>query len=188
MSLKFFQDYTAKLQKVLGDQDWLVLEKLTEDLRVIKESKKSVFLCGNGGSAANSLHMANDFIYGIGGAKKEGIRAHALAANQSLLTCLANDIGYDEIFSYQLRMLANKEDLLIVLSGSGNSPNIINALQEAKIIGIKSYAILGYSGGSAKDIADEVIHFCIDDMQISEDCQLVVGHMLMRRLNNDCDG
>ena len=185
MAFKYFQEYTTKLQKVLCDQDWTVLEKLTEDLKEIKKNKNCVFLCGNGGSAANSLHIANDFVYGIGGTNEQGIRTHALAANQSLLTCLANDIGYDNIFSYQLKMLAKKQDLLMVLSGSGNSPNIINVLHEAKKIGIKSYAILGYSGGAARDIADEVIHFPIDDMQISEDCQLIVGHMLMRRLNND---
>lgn len=184
MSLKLFQDYSTKLQKVLSDYDWSVLERLAEDLRVAKDNGNTVFLCGNGGSAANSLHIANDFVYGIGGAEEQGIKAQALAANQSLLTCLANDIGYDEIFSYQLKMLAKKGDLLIVLSGSGNSPNIINALVEAKRIDIKSYAILGYSGGKAIELANEVIHFQVDDMQISEDCQLVVGHMLMRRLNN----
>ena len=185
MSLKFFQEYSARLQKILDDQDWAVLEKLTEDLKMVKANRKCVYLCGNGGSAANSLHIANDFVYGIGNAREAGIRAHALASNQSLLTCLANDIGYDEIFSYQLRMLAESGDILIVLSGSGNSPNIINVLSEAKKTGIKSYAILGYSGGDAKKIADEVIHFRVDDMQISEDCQLIVGHMLMRRLNQD---
>ena len=98
-----------------------------QDLKLVKKHGNTVFLCGNGGSAANSLHIANDFVYGIGGAGEQGIKAQALAANQSLLTCLANDIGYDEIFSYQLKMLAKKGDLLIVFSGSGNSPNIINS-------------------------------------------------------------
>ena len=186
MSLKLFQDYSTKLQKILSDFDWSVVEGLAQDLKLVKKHGNTVFLCGNGGSAANSLHIANDFVYGIGGAGEQGIKAQALAANQSLLTCLANDIGYDEIFSYQLKMLAKKGDLLIVFSGSGNSPNIINALIEAKRTNIKSYAILGYSGGKARELADEVIHFHVDDMQISEDCQLVVGHMLMRQLNN-CD-
>ena len=185
MSLEFFHDYSNKLSEVLGSQDWTVLDKLIKDLKEARLNNKRVFLCGNGGSAANSMHMANDFVYGIGGADHRGLQAHALAANQSLLTCLANDLDYSEIFSYQLKMLAEKGDLLIVLSGSGNSANIINALEQARRTGIKSYAILGYSGGTAKDIADEVIHFNINDMQISEDCQLIVGHMIMRCLNTE---
>ena len=79
-------------------------------------------------------------------------------------------------------MLARKGDVLVAMSGSGNSPNIIRALQEAKTIGMTSYAVLGYSGGQAKAVADVPIHFAIDDMQISEDAQTIIGHMLMQWL------
>jgi D-sedoheptulose 7-phosphate isomerase len=79
-------------------------------------------------------------------------------------------------------VLASKGDVLVVLSGSGNSPNILKALQEAKTIGMTSYAMLGYSGGQAKALADVPIHFAIDDMQISEDAQTIVGHMIMQWL------
>ena len=99
-----------------------------------------------------------------------------------MITCLANDEGYDEIFSLQLAVLAQSGDVLIALSGSGNSPNIIRALQKAEELGMQTVAILGYSGGKAKELAQIPIHFPIDDMQISEDLQLVVGHMLMQWL------
>jgi len=97
---------------------------------------------------------------------------------------LGNDIGYDQIFSRQLEVKGNKGDILLVLTGSGNSGNIINAITSAKSLGMYTTGILGYAGGKAKELLDLPIHFSINDMQISEDMQLVVGHMIMRLL---CD-
>ena len=128
------------------------------------------------------MHLANDFLYGISKVPGSGLRVTALPANSSVLTCLANDEGYDKIFAIQLAVLASRGDVLIAFSGSGNSPNILRALEQAKAIGVKSYAVLGYSGGKAKGLADVPIHFAVDDMQLSEDLQLVVGHMLMQWL------
>ena len=107
---------------------------------------------------------------------------HSLSANPAAITCLANDEGYDQIFSMQLAVTAREGDVLIVLSGSGNSPNILAALEEAKAIGMTSYAILGFAGGKAKALADIPIHFRVDDMQIAEDAQMIVGHMLLQWL------
>src|SRR6185369_2216158 len=143
---------------------------------------RQVFFAGNGGSAGNATHLANDFIYAVSKTRGSGLRAHSLAANPSIVTCLANDEGYDQVFSLQLAVLARKKDVLIVFSGSGNSPNILKALEEARRIGMTSYAFLGYSGGKAKALADVSIHFAIDDMQIAEDAQLIVGHMIMQWL------
>jgi len=106
----------------------------------------------------------------------------ALSANPAVMTCLANDVGYDCIYSEQLAVLAEAGDLLVVLSGSGNSPNILRVLEQAKAMGVKTFAILGFSGGQCKTLADTPIHFPVDDMQIAEDMQLVVGHMLMKWL------
>jgi D-sedoheptulose 7-phosphate isomerase len=99
-----------------------------------------------------------------------------------VITCLANDVGYEEIFSYQLAVQARAHDVLIVLSGSGNSPNIVSALQQARKIGMRSYAIVGYAGGKAKSLADVSVHFVANDMQIAEDMQLIAGHMIMQWL------
>jgi D-sedoheptulose 7-phosphate isomerase len=106
----------------------------------------------------------------------------ALPANSAVMTCLANDVGYDSIFSEQLAVLGQSGDLIICLSGSGNSPNILKVLDQAKTMGIQTCAILGFSGGKAKALADIPLHFPVDDMQIAEDLQLVVGHMLMQYL------
>ena len=141
-----------------------------------------MFFAGNGGSAGNAIHLANDFLYALSKTPGSGLRVHSLSANPSVITCLANDEGYDQVFSLQLAVLARKGDVLVAMSGSGNSPNIIRALEEAKRIGMTSYAVLGFSGGKAKALADVPIHFAVDDMQIAEDAQLIIGHMLMQWL------
>lgn len=180
--MNLFQNYSAELQQVLAEHDWRDVEQLATDLLAVWQRGARVFLCGNGGSAANAIHLANDLVYGVAPGNGKGVKAEALTANASVTTCLANDLAYEEVFAYQLAVLGSPGDLCIVMSGSGNSPNIIKALQKASQIGMKSYAILGYSGGEAKRLADEAIHFAVDDMQIAEDCQQIVGHMLMRWL------
>jgi D-sedoheptulose 7-phosphate isomerase len=179
---QFAEDYAARLQRVLGGADWSGVARLAEELRDCWRTGRQLFLCGNGGSAGNAIHLANDFLYGVSKTAGSGLRVTALPANPSVLTCLANDMGYDEIFSLQLAVQARKDDVLIVLSGSGNSPNVIRALEQAAKMGVRTYAILGYSGGKAKAMAEVAIHFAVDDMQISEDMQLVVGHMIMQWL------
>ena len=181
-TLSAFSDYSARLQEVLHSSDWTPVGRLADELLECCKSGRQVFICGNGGSAGNAIHLANDFLYGISKIPGVGMRVTALPANAAVLTCLANDEGYDTIFSTQLAVLGRKGDLLLALSGSGNSPNIVNVITKAREMGVRSYAILGYSGGKAKALADEPIHFPVDDMQISEDMQLIVGHMLMQWL------
>ena len=177
-----FAAYAKRLRGLLESSAWDAAARLAEELKACWRDRRQVFLCGNGGSAGNAAHLANDLLYGVAKDKGRGMRATALPANLSVVTCLANDLGYDRIFAAQLAVLANKGDVLIALSGSGNSPNILRALEEAKAIGMKTFAILGYDGGKAKQMSDVPIHFAIDDMQISEDLQLIVGHMAMQWL------
>jgi D-sedoheptulose 7-phosphate isomerase len=178
----FAADYARRLASVLSAHDWADVARLAEDLRDCRDSGRQVFLCGNGGSAGNAIHLANDFLYGISKTFGVGLRVIALPANSSVLTCLANDLGYEAIFSAQLAVQARRGDVLIVLSGSGNSPNILKALEQAKAMGMKTYAILGYDGGKARAMADVPIHFPVNDMQLSEDLQLIVGHIIMQWL------
>lgn len=177
-----FVGYAERLQVALRQADWKPVERLARELLDCWKTGRQVFICGNGGSAGNAMHLANDFMYGISKIAGKGLRVNALPANASVVTCLANDVGYEDIYTAQLGALASPGDVLIVLSGSGNSPNITKALERAKALQVKTYAILGYSGGRAKDLADVPIHFAIDDMQISEDLQLVAGHMIMQWL------
>ena len=181
----FCVGYANKLSHVLASSDWSNVDQLGKDIRECWLAGRQVFFCGNGGSAGNAIHLANDFLYGIAKRKGAGLKVQALSANQAVMTCLANDVGYDCIYSEQLAVLAEPGDLLVVLSGSGNSPNILRVLDQANSMGVKSCAILGYSGGQCKSLADFSIHFPVDDMQIAEDMQLVVGHMLMKWLNQN---
>ena len=167
--------YSSRLQKLLEVMDWSGVEQLCAALLECKQNGRQVFICGNGGSAGNAIHLANDFIYGAG-----GVRIEALPANPAVLTCLANDISYDEIYAQQLVVKGDKDDLLIVMSGSGNSGNIIRAVEAAKSQGMNTAGILGYDGGKCKPMVDILIHAPIDDMQISEDIQLITGHMMMQ--------
>ena len=95
------------------------------------------------------------------------------------------ETGYENIYAHQLRVKGQPGDLLIVLSGSGNSPNIVMALEAAEIQKMKTFAILAFSGGRCRELAQVPIHFAIDDMQIAEDAQLVVGHLCMQWLNSN---
>ena len=179
---EFCADYASRLQDVLASSDWSGVAQLAQNMRECWATGRQVFFCGNGGSAGNAIHLANDFLYGIAKCTGGGMKIHALSANAAVITCLANDVGYDYIYSEQLAVLGGAGDLLIVLSGSGNLPNILRVLDQAKTMDVKSYAILGYTGGKGKTLADVPIHFPINDMQIAEDLQLVVGHMLMKWL------
>jgi len=176
------KDYQSRLISCMQSFDWSPVLALANELLSVRKEGRHVFLCGNGGSSANAMHIANDFLCLKARSGGRGINVTALAANQAVLTCLANDIGYENVFSFQLENLAKKGDILIALSGSGNSLNILNAVNTAKKIGIFTYAILGFDGGKCLNMVDTAIHFPINDMQIAEDLQLIAGHMLMQWL------
>lgn len=174
--------YKEKLIKTIDEIPEDKLDQLIAEVEKIWLNKKQIFLIGNGGSAGNAIHIANDWIYGICKQNGGGIKVHALTSNTAVLTCLANDEGYDQIFTRQLAVLANEGDLLIALSGSGNSQNIVSAVDYCNNNGIKTFAILGFNGGQVKKIVNVPLHIEVDDMQISEDIQLIIGHIIMRSL------
>lgn len=182
MMRDYFSNYALRLNSVISGYDWSNLESLAMAVRTAWEGRYQVFLCGNGGSAANAMHIANDLLYGVA-MENVGIKVNALSSNSSVITCLANDLGYDEIYSRQLKVHGSKGDVLIVLSGSGNSPNIVKAIEQAHELGMKTFAIIGFSGGKCLQIAQSPIYFPVNDMQICEDLQLIVGHMLMQWLS-----
>jgi D-sedoheptulose 7-phosphate isomerase len=176
-------DYCSRLNRALNLSAMDKVPELGEALRECWKSGNTIYLCGNGGSAGNANHLANDFFHGAGVSNGGGLKVESLSANPAILTCLANDLGYEEIYAEQIRVKASAGDVLIVLSGSGNSPNVVRALEMGKAKGMKTFAIVAFSGGRCKEIAQHPIHFEIDDMQIAEDLQLIVGHMCMQWLN-----
>ena len=172
--------YIVDVHSSIGNIDKDSVQALAEDIFSIWSAGRHLFLCGNGGSAGNAIHLANDFLVGIASGDYIGMKVEALSANPSVITCLANDIGYEKIFSHQLRVKADADDLLLALSGSGNSENIVSALRTGNELKMKTYAVVGFDGGVAKGLAGRSIHFSVNDMQIAEDLQLVVGHLCMR--------
>jgi len=141
-----------------------------KSLKEAVENAKRVYLCGNGGSAANAIHIANDLI-------SVGVKAQALV-DISTVTAIGNDFGYRYIFSKQIEVFGEEGDLLICLSGSGNSPNIIEALYTAKDKGMETFVITG--GGTAWELSDGIL--TDTKMQPSEEAQLIAGHDVMLAL------
>lgn len=183
----FASSYIDILNKCFSANVIAAVEQLADELLQVWTEGRHVYICGNGGSAANAIHIANDLHYGIGACGLApaipGLKIEALPSNVGIVTCLANDTGYENVFSHQLQVKASPGDLLIVLSGSGNSSNVIKALEAASLLGMKSCAIVAFSGGRCREMADFAIHFPIDDMQIAEDTQLIVGHLCMKWLS-----
>ncbi len=174
--------YIDKLIKVLNQNKSNYINKLYTELYKSWKNKKNIYICGNGGSAGNANHIANDLIFAAGKRNKKGLKVESLSANSSVITCLANDLGYENIFSEQLKVKGSKNDLLIVLSGSGNSKNILKAILMAKKIKMKTFGIFGFNGGRCKKLVDNHIHYNINDMQISEDIQMIVFNSCIQKL------
>lgn len=183
--MKSFSDYYFQyihtLSRALESVDQDQLDRFADTYFEVWSRRGTIFFIGNGGSAGNSIHIANDFVYGaanpsFGG----GAKAVSLAANSSILTCLGNDLGYADIFSSQLSVYGEKGDLLIALSGSGNSDNVLKAIAVAKQLGMITSGILGFDGGEALGKVDVPLHLKVSDMQLSEDFQLILMHALMQ--------
>jgi len=180
---KIFEDYRHHLDgELVRLEKSYVFAKMLEKLQEARLARRTVFLCGNGGGAANANHFATDLLFGLEKNPGPIWRVVSLSANVSLLTCLGNDTGYENVFSKQLEATGQQGDLLLAYSGSGNSPNILRALQVAKGMGITTLAFLGFDGGKAKGLADLCLHFPVDDMQIAEDLHMMASHLLLRSL------
>jgi D-sedoheptulose 7-phosphate isomerase len=175
--------YRRAFDAALGMPAMEVVPTLGAALRDAWRERRTIYLCGNGGSAGNANHLANDFLYGAGVAHGGGLKVESLSANPAVLTCLANDLGYENVYAEQLRVKAEPGDVLIVLSGSGESPNVVKALEVGAVKGMTTFAILGFSGGRCRALAQHPIHFPVHDMQIAEDLQMAIGHICMQWLN-----
>jgi len=135
----------------------------------------TIFWCGNGGSAAESSHLAVELI-GRFKNNRRPLPSVSLNADTSALTCIANDFGYDEIFARQLEGLAKKGDVLVVLSTSGKSENILRALSKAKEVGVTTIALLGKGGGQAMALADHSIVIDSTETARIQEIHLLLGH------------
>ena len=176
-----FKDYANGLKNAL---DLVKQEEINKFLNVFDSyfgSNANIFLLGNGGSQANAHHISGDFIktFSLAGLK---LKISCLADNVCHLTAASNDLSYEDTYAMLIDTIIDEDDLLIYLSGSGNSLNLVKCAKKAKLRNIKQAALTGFRGGALKDIVDYPIHIEFNDMEICEDIQLSIFHYLKQRL------
>jgi D-sedoheptulose 7-phosphate isomerase len=177
-----FTEYFAKVTDTLGKVDFDALMKLTELLLEARDKENAIFIFGNGGSAATASHVTGDFLKGISYQLDKRFRVFCLSDNIPGMMAISNDLTYEEIFIEQLKAYMHKNDVVIGISGSGNSANVVKAMEYAKLQGAKTVALCGFKGGKIKDIADLVILAPIQDMEVTEDIHLIIFHAVKQLL------
>lgn len=180
------QDYISEIRRyielekaVLDSLEARQINCVMNILEDVRRAKGRIFICGNGGSASTASHFGCDFNKGIELARGVKYDVECLCDNVPMMMAVANDIGYEEIFVEPLKNKLKPGDLVIGISGSGNSGNVIKALEYAKKEGARTVAIVGYDGGQLKEAAENCIHVNVNHMQIVEDIHLVLNHMMM---------
>lgn len=165
----------------------LNFDEIAEAVMAIKdayEREATIYVFGNGGSAATASHFVCDFNKGICEKLDKKFNLICLSDNTPILTAIANDISYEDVFYFQLKNKLKKDDLILAISGSGNSKNVIKAVEYAKIVGTKTVGVTGFSGGKLREMADYHMHVNVDDMQITEDIHMAFDHMMYRVLTD----
>ena len=180
-SVKNYVDSHIDVMRIL---DIKQVEDAIKTIKGIFLKKKIIAVCGNGGSAQTASHYITDWNKMINIHTKKKFLGVCLSDNVGLITAYANDISYQEIYAEQVKNLLSAGDLLIVISGSGNSENVIRAIKAAKKMNVKTLAICGYDGGKIKKLADQSVWIQSFDMQICEDAHLAFGHMVMKNICN----
>jgi D-sedoheptulose 7-phosphate isomerase len=173
----FIEKYLGQLKATLDHLDRKEILDFIHVLAKAREDGATIYVIGNGGSAATASHMVCDLNKGAG-----GFRFVCLTDNIPSVTAYGNDLSYDDIFIAPLRTFLRPTDLLLCISGSGNSKNIIKAAEYAKTQGNSIIGFTGYSGGRLKELADYSVNANVDDMQLSEDVHMILVHIAMRSL------
>lgn len=181
---QYLVDYLEMEKRVLSELDLDAVNELMNIMEQARLGGKRIFICGNGGSASTASHFVCDFSKGVSLNQEIKYDFECLSDNTPLFSAIANDIGYDEVFEIPLRAKLHEGDVVIGISGSGNSENVVRALRYANERGGVSVAIVGYDGGRMLQIARHAIHVKINNMQIVEDVHMILDHMMMYVLAN----
>jgi D-sedoheptulose 7-phosphate isomerase len=179
-----FNNYIEYLEKAIASVKHTQVESFIELLYGAYKNKKMVFVIGNGGSAANASHLAQDLAKGTRSSLEQDTRIKALSLTDNLpfVTALGNDDGYDTIFEQQLRTFASPGDILVCISGSGNSPNIIKAVEWANKNGLETVGITGFNGGKLKTLNRHSVHVPLNDMCTAESVHSIIFHYVIIKL------
>lgn len=182
------RDYVRQLNEILQQIDFEAVNRVFQQLRAARDRGSRIFIAGNGGSAATASHWVND----LGKATKRSgrcpIQVTSLSDNTSWLTAIANDEGYDRVFTGQLENFARQDDVLVVISASGNSKNLVYAVEFAHSVGMRTIGFLGFDGGVLREKVDDLIWIRTEkgSYELVEDAHSVVCHVLTTSLIKDC--
>lgn len=160
----------------------LDVDSINAAINLLEETRLnggSVYIFGNGGSSTTASHYQNDFNKGISEYAEKKYDFHCLNDNIATVMAIANDISFDEVFRFQLCGRLKEDDIVIAISGSGNSKNVINGVKYAREQGCKVITLTGYDGGKLKSMADVTLHVPINSMQITEDVHMILDHLMM---------
>lgn len=183
------RDYLQRCAAEFARLDLSQIEGLADDIYEAYEHGKFVFICGNGGSGSNSSHFCEDL--GKSTLRREDftkdgikrLKVMSLTDNTPYILAWGNDEGFDRVFVEQLKNFGSKGDLLIAISGSGNSPNILSAVEWANTHGLKTWGITGYEGGKLKSLGQKNFHVPLDDMGMVESIHLVAFHWILNDIH-----
>lgn len=175
---QFSDDYIMNLVNSMTKVDKSALTKILKIIENKIKNKKYLFVCGNGGSAAISNHLVCDYLKYMKTNNNLMPKIVSLSSSNELITAISNDISYNQIFSYQLNVLGERGDLLLVISSSGNSQNIIEAIKVARKKNIKVISFTGFNGGKVRKLSDYNLHFNYNNYGISEDLHHISMHLI----------
>jgi len=183
MAVNFsISDYLAAHGRLAQKCDQRAFQAGVELIRAAFEAGKQIITCGNGGSAYAASHYITDWNKMVNLATGRKFRGISLFDNIGIVTAFGNDVAFDDIFSGQLKAILDEGDLVIAISGSGNSPNVVKAVEYANQAGADTLAVVGYDGGTLKRIAKRSVWVPSFDMQLCEEMHLMFGHMVMKTL------
>ena len=175
--------YGSQVREMLEQLSLEAIVAAASRLSEARRSSATVYVAGNGGSATTASHMVTDLMFGRG-LPEPGLRVIGLADNQAVITATANDVSYDEVFARQLRRLARPGDVLILISASGNSPNVVRAAEVAREMEVTIIGLTGFDGGRLAGLSDVSVHVPSppDAYGPVEDVHLIINHMLVAAL------
>jgi len=180
---KFSKSYFNYLVQIFEKVDLLEIKSFVKILLEARDSGATIFFIGNGGSASTASHFANDLAFGTNDYEKP-FRVMSITDNVSIVTALGNDYGYDDIFIRQLRVYGKKDDVVVGVSASGNSKNLVNAFKYSSSVGIKTVALIAFDGGKMKEISDQYLHIPTGDKEYgpAEDLHIIIDHLIANYL------
>jgi D-sedoheptulose 7-phosphate isomerase len=182
MIRQLFLDYCQGLKEAVDSIPRDAAEKFLQVLESAYLEGRQVFLMGNGGSGASASHAAGDLNKGVSYGREKRFRVISLNDNLATLTAYANDVSYVDVFVEQLKNFLQPGDLVIAISGSGNSPNVLKAIEYANHHGAVTVGLTGFSGGKLVELAQVPVHVPVNDMQKVEDIHMMLFHVAMQVL------